>query len=463
MNKVLIVDDEKNMREMLRDILRDRRIDAIPCGDGETALEKMAQEPFDACILDLSLPGISGLEVLRRTRDLTTPVPIIMITAYGTIDTAVEAMRLGAFDFIIKPFDVSRIIQTVSKCLEAASLVSKIQWSGPQFEDSRGQTIQIVGQDEKFRHIFDMVQKIARTDAAVLIRGESGTGKELVAQAIHCNGPRKDGPFIAVNCSALPDTLLESEFFCFEKGAFTGAYNVKRGKFELADGGTIFLDEIGDMPPGMQVKLLRVLQERVFMRIGGEKEIRVDVRVIAATNRDLEAAVADGEFREDLYFRLNVATIFLPPLRERRGDIPELARFFVARAAAKNNARPLEVPDDTMARIQSYEWRGNIRELENSIERATILGDPNLIAPSQIPAAGGKREREAASAEPIALPDGILTLDEATAMAQREAIVRALRKTVGNKAEAARLLGISNKTLYNKLSDLDIKLSVDVR
>jgi len=462
MSRFLVVDDEKNMREMLRDFFQTEGHETVLCQDGETALQVLVRENFDVCILDLSLPGMSGLEVLRRARARPSPAPIIMITAHGAVDTAVEAMRLGAFDFIIKPFDLSRIAQTVSKCLEAASLVSKIKWSGPRFQDGRGNTVQILGEDEKFLSIFDMVQRIARTDASVLVRGESGSGKELVAQAVHYNGPRKDGPFIAVNCSALPDTLLESEFFGFEKGAFTGAYNVKRGKFELADGGTIFLDEIGDMPMATQVKLLRVLQEKVFTRLGGEKEIRVDVRVIAATNRDLEAAVADNQFREDLYFRLNVVTILLPPLRERRGDIPELVKFFVARSAAKNNVAPVEITEETMGRIQSYEWRGNIRELENSVERATILSDPGLIAPSQIPAPAGRRESGPAP-EPIPLPEGDLTLAEATNLAQREAIVRALRKTGGNKAEASRMLGISNKTLYNKLSDLGIHVSVDVR
>ena len=462
MSRLLVVDDEPNMRSMLSDILESEGHEAVTCGEAEEALALLEREGFDAGILDLNLPGISGMEMLRRLKERTSPIPIIMITAYGTIDAAVEAMRLGAYDFIIKPFDISRIVQTISKCLESAQLVSQINLSGPQFMDRSGNVITIVGEDTKFRNVFDMVQRVARTEASVLIRGESGTGKELVAQAVHYNGPRKDGPFIAVNCSALPETLLESEFFGFEKGAFTGAYGLKKGKFELADGGTIFLDEIGDMPMALQVKLLRVLQERVITRLGGEREVKIDVRVIAATNRDLEAAVADGEFREDLYYRLNVATIFLPPLRERRSDIPQLVRFFVKRLSVKNNLPPLEVDEPTMARIQSFDWRGNIRELENSIERATILGDPRMIAPAQIPDPG----RVAAmpeGAEEFVLPEGIMTLTDATNYAQREMILRALRTTNGNKQEAARLLGIANKTLYNKINDLGITVSVDFR
>lgn len=461
MSRLLVVDDEPNMRSMLGDILETEGHEVVALPEAEEALALLQGESFDTAILDLNLPGVSGLEMLRRLKDRNPPLPIIMITAYGTIDAAVEAMRLGAYDFIIKPFDVNRIIQTVSKCLESAQLVSQINLSGPKFMDKSGNVVTIVGEDAKFRNVFDMVQRVARTEASVLIRGESGTGKELVAQAIHYNGPRKDGPFIAVNCSALPETLLESEFFGFEKGAFTGAHGLKKGKFELADGGTIFLDEIGDMPMSLQVKLLRVLQERVITRLGSEKETRIDVRVIAATNRDLEAAVADQEFREDLYYRLNVATIFLPPLRERRSDIPQLVRFFVKRLAVKNNLRPLEVDDPTMARIQSFEWRGNIRELENSIERATILGDPRLIAPAQIPDL--PREVPAAELAELVLPEDVVTLDDATKYAQREAILRALRRTGGNKQEAARLLGIANKTLYNKINDLGITASVDFR
>ncbi len=459
MSRLLVVDDEPNMRAMLADILETEGHEVVGFEEAEQALDLLGRESFDAAILDLNLPGISGMEMLRRVRDRIPPLPIIMITAYGTIDTAVEAMRLGAYDFIIKPFDINRIVQTVSKCLESAQLVSQINLSGPQFQDRSGNIVTIVGEDEKFRHVFDMVQRVARTDASVLIRGESGTGKELVAQAIHYNGPRKDGPFIAVNCSALPETLLESEFFGFEKGAFTGAHGLKKGKFELADGGTIFLDEIGDMPMPLQVKLLRVLQERTITRLGGERELKVDVRVIAATNRDLEAAVADSEFREDLYYRLNVATVFLPPLRERRSDIPQLVRFFVKRVAVKNNLPPLDVDEATMARIQSFEWRGNIRELENSIERATILGDERLIAPAQIP--DPERVVPTRTAEEMNLPEDLTTLNDAVNYAQREAILRALRRTNGNKQEAARLLGIANKTLYNKINDLGITTSVD--
>lgn len=458
MSRLLVVDDEPNMRSVLTDILETEGHEVVACEEAEEALALLKREQFDVAILDLNLPGISGLEMMRRLKDRNPPLPIIMITAFGTVDAAVEAMRLGAYDFIIKPFDVNRIIQTISKCLESTELVSQINLSGPQFQDRSGNVITIVGEDEKFRSVFDMVQRVARTDASVLIRGESGTGKELVAQAVHYNGPRKDGPFIAVNCSALPETLLESEFFGFEKGAFTGAHGLKRGKFELADGGTIFLDEIGDMPMSLQVKLLRVLQEKTITRLGGEREIKIDVRVIAATNRDLEAAVADQEFREDLYYRLNVATIFLPPLRERRGDIPQLVQFFVRRLAAKNNLPPLEVDEGTMARIQSYEWRGNIRELENSIERATILGNAQLIAPTSIPTAANGMAIEV---EDLVLPETVVTLDDVTRYAQREAIVRALRRTGGNKQEAARLLGIANKTLYNKINDLGITAVVD--
>jgi DNA-binding NtrC family response regulator len=463
MGKLLVVDDEKNMREMLRDILEAEGHQVTACEDGEGALKALGTTDFDAAILDLNLPGLSGLEVLRRNRAGGGAVPVVMITAYATIDTAVEAMRHGAFDYIIKPFDVRQILGTVANCLESASLLSKVNLSGPEFRGSRGKTIQMVGDDEKLRHVFDMVRKIANTEASVLIRGESGTGKELVAQAIHYNSPRKNGPFIAVNCSALPETLLESEFFGFEKGAFTGAHQVKRGKFELADGGTIFLDEIGDMPMAMQVKLLRVLQEHIFSRLGAEKEMKVNVRVIAATNRDLERGVSDGEFREDLYFRLNVAPVFLPPLRERRGDIPKLVEFFCARSAARNGTPLLDVPKETLERIQSYEWRGNIRELENGVERATILGDPDLIAPTSIPSPGDAPRAQAPPLESLGAPGETLTLADATNLAQREAIVRALRKTGGNRLEAARVLGISRKTLYNKIDTLSIEFNLDVR
>jgi len=491
--RILVVDDEKNMRLLMADILEEDGWRVTLAENGSDALAKLSAEtpPFPVMIVDLNMPGVDGFRVIKEVRAKAIDTSIVVVTAYATVDTAVRAMQAGAADFIVKPFDNEHVRGAAQRCLETRELMAQVELSHPTFvkpmEDAT--PFPIIGQDRTLRSIFGTIRRIADVNTAVLIQGESGTGKELVAQSIHYGGNRRDKPFVAVNCGALPEALLESEFFGHERGAFTGAHALQRGKFEIANGGTLFLDEIGEMPLNLQVKLLRVLQEQKFARVGGDKEITVDVRIVAATNRNLLEEVGKKTFREDLFYRLNVIPIYLPPLRERRGDIPSLIEYFIARFCRRHHLPPPDITDDILEAAVERDWPGNIRELQNAVEKSIILQDASvLVSPQQPVGMGARRDEQRISIaesapaynspqtpSPVGAeggddratvelgPEGtIRELSDVAADAQRIAVIRALKLCNGNKAEAAKRLGVSYKTLYNRINELGISLTTKV-
>jgi two-component system response regulator AtoC len=444
--RVLIADDEKNMRWVLTEALTADGYEVSEAADGKTALASAKDNPPDLMVLDNKMPSPSGMEVLKRIRAEGLTFPIIMLTAHGNVETAVEAMKNGATEYLTKPFDLEELKLSIGKAIRVSELSEEVERLREEID--RDWDIQgIVAADERMTEVLATVGKVASTSATVMIYGESGTGKELVARAIHRLSPRGAKPFVEVHAGALPETLLESELFGYEKGAFTGAVTAKPGRFELANGGTIFLDEVGDISVGVQVKILRVLQERRFERLGGTRSIDVDVRVVAATNRDLQQLIADGEFREDLYYRLNVVPITLPPLRQRSGDIPLLVAHFLDKYGAGRRTFSAEA----IRMLVDYSWPGNIRELENTIERIVILAPNDEITvadlPSEVRALGAGQP--AASARFILPADGI-DLDEV----ETELVQQALDRVGHNVSKAAKLLGLTAKQLETRMSRL---------
>jgi two-component system NtrC family response regulator len=383
MNTVLIVDDEPNYLIVLSELLSEEGLEVFTAGNGEEALKMVRQTDLDLIVTDMRMPGMDGLELLKTVKTINPDLPVIMVTAFGEVEKAVAAMKAGAYNYLTKPFNNDELILNVFKAVQHYSLVRE---NSRLREEMRHRTsfANMVGKNKKMQAIYSLIEKVAPTSTSVLITGESGTGKELVARAIHFNGPREKAPFISLNCAGLPETLLESELFGHEKGAFTGAIALRRGRFELADTGSIFLDEVAEMAMPLQAKLLRVLQERTFERVGGSQTLHVDVRVIAATNKDLKEEVEKGNFREDLYYRLNVLHIHLPPLRERTDDIPMLTAHFVGKYARELNKPALEIAPETVRFLTTLPWEGNIRELENTIERGAILCAGNIILPEDV-------------------------------------------------------------------------------
>jgi two-component system response regulator HydG len=409
--------------------------------DGRKAQELISRQDYDVVITDLKMAPIDGLELLKAVKKMSPDTEVVLMTAYASVQTAIEAMKQGAYDYIIKPFDLDEMGLLVDKIAEKRHLVMENRQLREDLQD-RAKREMVLGDSTKMREAMDLVAKVAPSDITVLIRGESGTGKELVAEAIHARSPRASGPLVIVNCAALAENLLESELFGHERGAFTGAVRRKLGRFELAHGGSIFLDEIGDVTPALQAKLLRVLQEKRFVRVGGTETISVDVRLIAATNRNLEQAISQGLFREDLYYRLSVFPIHVPPLRERPEDIPALAEYFLGR-----RGRRLEHLDPrALDQLVGYRWPGNVRELENVLERAVILAGSDRIGLSHLPLLS-----PTAVSSPS--PEGELNLDRL----ERESILRALHQAGGNKAKAARLLGITRRALYSRMDRLGLR------
>ena len=383
METILIVDDEKNYLLVLEALLRDAGYEVITCDNASEALEITTSHDLDLVITDMRMPGVDGMEFLVQLRGLQPEIPVIMMTAYATVEKAVEAMKRGAFDYVTKPFKNEELILTIRKALEMHRLKQENRLLSQELQE-RFKFGNIVGKSKVMRQVYEIIEKVAQTRASVLIIGESGTGKELIARAIHFNSPRSDKPFVSVNCSALPETLLESELFGHERGAFTGAVTRRKGRFELAHNGTLFLDEVGDMSPALQVKLLRVLQEMRFERVGGTATLQVDARLVAASNRDLKREVELGRFREDLYYRLKVVHINVPPLRERRDDIPLLVHHFLRKVARINGLPVKNVSHEALKYLYQYDWLGNVRELENVIERAVILCDGDEIRPQDL-------------------------------------------------------------------------------
>ncbi|RKY60358.1 MAG: hypothetical protein DRP94_00795 [Candidatus Latescibacterota bacterium] len=440
MAKILVVEDEPKMAFLLEAELNDAGHRATSVTDGREAVRRVEREHFDIVITDLRMEGMDGIEVLERVKGLDPQTEVVLITAYATAQTAVEAMKKGAYDYIIKPFDIEELKLLIKKIEEKQGLLYE---NALLQEKARREGLLVGGRSPAMRKVLELIDKVAPTDATVLVLGESGTGKELVARRIHHTSPRRDKPLVAVHCATFPENLLESELFGYERGAFTGANRRKVGHFEYADGGTIFLDEVGELPASVQAKLLRFLQERQFTRLGGVEPVRVDVRVIAATNRDLEREVREGRFREDLFYRLNVFPIELPPLRERREDIPLLVEHFLR----QRNRPPDVVSPEAMEALLAYDWPGNVRELENVIERALILAGEGRITPDLLPFG---RPKAGAKVE---LPDEGVNLEEV----ERELITQALEKAGWNKAKAAKLLGITRRRLYSRMEALGIR------
>ena len=443
--KILVVDDEPIVRESLRDWLGDAGYQVLIAENGPQALEIIEKEKLGIVIADLVMPGMDGIELMRRAREILPNIQVIIITAYGSITTAIAAMKEGAYDYIEKPFCPERVEPLIERLVEHQGLIEENLSLRQRLED-RYRFENIIAKSPKMQRVIELIEIVARSNATVLITGDSGTGKELVARAIHSQSHRRDKPFVAISCAALPESLLESELFGHEKGSFTGAYTQKKGKFEFANRGTLFLDEIGDMSANIQVHLLRVLEEKAFTRVGGNEEMKVDVRIISATNKDLKKAVASGEFREDLYYRLNVVTVELPPLRERGEDIPLLAEHFLNEFALENRKEVAGFSPEAMELLLRYDWPGNVRELENAIERAVILAKNSLIEVAHL-------HQQSLSLAHSALPGKSLEERE------KDHILRVLSETGGNYSQAARILGITRMTLYNKARKhgLDVK------
>ncbi len=447
MNRILVVDDEQSMRELLSIMLRKEGYDVVAAANGESAVKAVQTDIYDLVITDIRMPKVDGIELLRTVKEVSPETVVIVITAFATTETAIDAMKLGAYDYITKPFKNEEIKLVIQKALEKRLLRKENILLRREIE-SRVGFDNFIGTSEAMQRVFALIRQVADTTSTVLITGESGTGKELVARAIHARSSRKNSPFVTVNCGALPETLLESELFGYMKGAFTGAVANKQGLFEAANGGTIFLDEISATTPALQIKLLRVLQEREFKRVGGTADLKVDVRVIAASNKDLQAAVGQGTFREDLYYRLNVFPINLPPLRDRREDIPHLVDYFLRKKAPGPEAKKLA--PESLKVLMSYRWPGNVRELENAVERLSILAPGDTIRVEHIPDAM-KHHAPSADLVPLDIPDGGLDLEGVMRNAERTLLYKALQRTGGNKTEAAKLLGLTFRSFRHKL------------
>jgi two-component system response regulator PilR (NtrC family) len=454
MEKILIVDDERSLRDVLSIMLKRAGYDVTAVSDGEEAIARIEKELFDLVITDLKMPKAGGLEVLKAVKDTSPDSVVLIITAFASAESAVEAMKLGAYDYLPKPFQVDEVQLIIRNALEKRRLSTENMLLKREMA-AKAPSAGMVGKSEAMRKIFDIVKKVADTRSNVLICGESGTGKELVARAIHASSPRARMPFVPVNCSALPETLLESELFGYMKGAFTGAATNKAGLFEVANGGSIFLDEIGETTPATQVKLLRVLQEREFRRVGGTQDVKVDVRVIAATNKNLEKAVADGTFREDLYYRLDVIPITLPPLRERQEDIPLLAQHFLEKFARAGGKPAPALSPEVVTLLMAHEWKGNVRELENLIERAVAFGD-GAIKEADIAGWLHRPAPAPLSAYPTDLPPEGLDLEQLVNSIEKSLLLKALERAKWVKKKAAKLLQLDARSFRYRLSKFAI-------
>ncbi len=446
--EILIVDDEVNIRSAMLTILEKRGHHVKAVGNGEEAWAFLSQTPVELIITDLKMPGLSGMELLKKVKADHADTEVIVMTAYGSVESAVEAMRCGAYDYLTKPLEKERLPVVVEKALERRRLALENKRLREDLQ-TKARYECMIGASEPMHHVYELVEQVAGSDVTVLIVGESGTGKELVARALHHKSGRSQGPFVTLNCGALPDNLFESELFGYERGAFTGALTTKAGRFELADGGTLFLDEIGELSPKAQVDFLRVLETKEFRRLGGTKVVKVDTRIIAATNRNLEEAVKAGAFREDLYYRLNVIPICLPPLRHRIEDIPLLVESFMAEFTQAHQKDRVEVSPSALRLLKLYSWPGNIRELRNVIERLVVTVREKVIQPAHLPLEVQASREEARTM--------VVTLGSALEEIEREVIRRTLAEVTNHRDKAATLLGISPRTLQYKIKEYGIK------
>ncbi|NOX66537.1 MAG: sigma-54-dependent Fis family transcriptional regulator [Chlorobi bacterium] len=448
--KILIVDDDTSHRLMIKANMLDKEYDVREAEDGEDAIALVEKDFFDLIIMDIKMKKIDGITALKKIKEISPSIPVMIMTAYSSVQTAVDALKLGAAEYFVKPLDMEAVCHSVEKTFDYLELQKENKTLKEQlnrdFEISS-----IIGKSKAMKSVFEVISLSAPSDATILILGESGTGKELIANAVHQNSFRKENPFVKINCAALPENLLESELFGHEKGAFTGAVTKREGRFELANKGTLFLDEIGDMTLSTQAKILRVLQEGEFERVGGDKTIKVDVRIIAATNKELEKEVEEGNFRKDLFFRLSVVPITLPPLRKRKQDIPLLAEFFLKKYAKKNNRLIRGFTPAALDKLMRYDWPGNVRELENALERTVIMSYDQLIRPETLPdflnSAEGNSNKQEAKLQP-----GHSIKD-----VEKQLIIKTLESTDNNITRAAELLGISRRTLHNKINEYNIE------
>ena len=452
METILIVDDEKNYLVVLEALLGPEGYEILTASSARDAIRLIQDSDLDLMITDMKMPGTSGMQLLEESKKIKPDLPVIMMTAYGTIEMAVEAMKKRAYDYITKPFQNEELKLTVKKALENYRLVKENRRLSQALSD-RYKYRNIIGKSKPMQGIYEMISKVAQSKASVLITGPSGTGKELIAKAIHYDSPRKNRPFISVNCGALTETLLESELFGHEKGAFTGALSMKKGRFELADGGTLFLDEVGDMPPPLQVKLLRVLQEMEFERVGGTKTIKVDVRVLSASNRNIKEVVAEGNFREDLFYRLNVINIEVPSLRERPEDIRLLVNHFIEKYRQDEGKEKIELSPEAWKILYSYRWPGNVRELENIIERAVVLKADRVIGQEDLPPELSEK-REELEVERFIPPDA--PLQKTLEQIEEKLIRRALDHCDNVQSHAAEMLGITKSLIQHKMKKYNI-------
>jgi len=480
MSKLLLIDDEEDVRYSLQRILASEEIELATAASGEEGLKVIPKFKPDLVLMDVRMTGMTGMETLRKIRATDPKLLVILMTAYGTTQTAIEAMKLGAYDYLLKPFDIPKLKEVIANALKAARDMKQVVSYAPLLE-SEDYELGIIGRSGPMQGVFKLIGQIAATDTTALITGESGTGKELVARAIYHHSDRATQPFLAVNCAAIPEQLLESELFGHEKGAFTGATVQRIGKFEQCNNGTIFLDEIGDMTPATQTKILRVLQSGTFERVGGNSPLKVDVRVIAATNKPLEAAVAAKQFREDLFYRLNVVRIHLPPLRDRRDDIPLLVNYFLEKIAREHSRKPKSIAAAAVKLFEKYHWPGNVRELENAIRRAHVLAKSDAILPGDLPPEiSGAATGVAAPPTNNSTSDGT-TSDAATLARQlfqiakrdpklkiipaveRELVIQALIETDNNQVHAAKMLGITRATLRKRIEKFGIQRELNVK
>lgn len=442
--KILVVDDEKIFRESLYHWFEEDGYEVEAVESAEEALKRYEKDKYDILLVDMKMPGMSGIELLSKVKEINEDQVVILITAFASVPTAIKALKDGAFDYVTKPVDPDELAHLIEKALSQRNL----QKENTQLKESIDEIIKpdnLIGESPQMKKLFEMINTVSKTDTTVMIRGESGTGKELVAKAIHINSERKYFPIVTVNCGALAETLLESELFGHEKGAFTGAHHRRKGKFEMADNGTIFLDEIGTVSPKMQVELLRVIESKTFTRVGGNDQIKSNFRVITATNESLEALAKEGKFREDLYYRLNVFTIFIPPLRERREDIPILAHFFLSSFSSAMNKGINKISPEAMEFLVNYDWPGNVRELENAIERAVVVGKGDTIQVSDLPFQITPADTSS--------PESDLSLDEI----EKKHILKVLNANGWNISRSAKVLNIDRVTLYNKIEKYDLK------